>query len=231
MRTDLLNPANGFWLCAAPTGICDQTFDTLFERSRFYAKAPDSGIKESLSKLDQTGDMRREGEIASSFALAHAEAMKAGRDLAPGSKGLARRERKAGKGSWRDSVDLSFIHFDDPTGSHWGALLIIFANSAFLPSRHDDFWKASEPSRSIAERLSVVAAETVLDELAKRWQLGEPLIRHERNDSRAHWAEDWPPSCLDPESNRQAACLAESWMIGRQIDPLAASIKKTSPSL
>lgn len=231
MRTDLFNPAEGFWLCAAPTGICDQTFDTLFERSRFYAKAPAASIKERLAELDKTGDMRREGAIAQAFALAHAEAMKAGRDLAPASKGLARRERKAGKVSWRDSAGLSFIHFDDPASSHWGALLIIFENSAFLPSRHDDFWKASEASRSIAERLSKIAAEKVIDELASQWQLGEALIRHERQESRAHWAEDWPPSCLDPKFNLQAASLAESWMIGRQINPLACSIKKPSLSL
>lgn len=213
-------PAEGFWLGATCAEPCDQTIESAFELARFYPGSLPEPVRLLLAELDCLAEGRE-----APFAAAFGPALdRAAAELAPRSKGLARRQARrkallAAGGSERDAAGLSFLHHADDAQAgapHWGCLLAIFDACACVDSNRSEFWAVSEAGRARALAIAERTAELALDALEAQWGLPKPLAVHIRRDSRIHWGASSPPSCLDSPDNLLARALAESAQIAAE---------------
>lgn len=230
-QLDFMSEEEGFWLAASAVSLepADQTFESLCERSRFYGCRLPEELRARLAVLNRSGP-GRESEFVEALAKAYEEVIPRHAHV----KGIARRRaRIEAEGGLRSNSSeiggLSFIHHPSPKRAHWGGLQLIFYGTLGLATGHDRFSKASPASNALARLIGAQICESILDRMEVRWSLPPATALSFRDDSRYHWAEDWPPSCMDPEGEARAAQAMEALRLSRELSALAGPGRSIHP--
>ena len=191
---------SGFWLgiLGVDPEPADQTFESHGERARFYAaEAPDGLLEWARAEPGLKGP----NPLREDFDGALADAVAASRS--PKRMISAKLARwRADSGEWL----LSCMLVENGEGSA-PSIMILYDWTLGLPSMAAT-WKAGESARATARAFLSDLSESFFDRVEKRLGLPERSFDCQRDQSRIHWGDDWPPSCQALSAAAAAAAEA-----------------------
>lgn len=192
----------GVWIAAGPSGLADQTYELMSERAMFFPVSLSQETRDQLAKADQLASGKgREDPVKKQL-------MEAIETLARDSQN--KEDQRLLAAIQEENLWEGFIPHTSGQTPLWGVVELIFNAGALCDPPLEDVWKASDKQREKALDLSAKIAEKWIQNLARDWNLGAPLL-DETFQGRVRWGADDQPECWDEPLREKALAELEKW--------------------